>query len=310
VVLRTLYPGSEAPAYLEAADGTSVPLKLRNSLADPFGCVAQMEFWAPESELAPHTAYTIKFHPPEPPVDDPESSYASTLFVTGDADDVELEASPISVSTFQIRNSKSCEDGAACPDFVEVRAGSQKLSGAPTWFIVSSAAGRQVGPLGAGALGSADRDELAPHEEFRSVVVPLARDECATYQRMDVHGDILEEGELCDYEKCVKGNPETLDCGGGPGTINIPLEEQWEKVGANSCRNPPNARLNASLSTWQIEAVPLDQGSAGSESGACSVRSPGLTLGASGVLFALFGLAAWVRLTRNRTSRLARPRRS
>jgi hypothetical protein len=297
VVLRTLYPGSEAPAYLEAADGTSVPLKLRNSLAEPFGCVAQMEFWAPDSELAPHTAYAIKFRPPQPPVDDLESSYASTLFVTGGADAVELEPSPISVSTFQIRNSKSCEDKAQCPDFVEVRAGSRELSGSPTWFILSSAAGRQIGPLGPGALGPADPEDLAPHEEFRSVIIPLVRGECATYQRMDVHGEILEDGKLCDYEKCVKGNPEAPDCGGGPDKVNVPLDGQWDEVGANGCLNPPRARLNASTFTWQIGEGALDQDGAGSESGACSVRSPGLTLGERGALFTLFGLAAWVRLT-------------
>ncbi len=263
VVQRTSYPGSPAPAYLEGGGGTTIPLELRNTLEEPYACVARVEFLRPADALAPFTTYTVRFDVSQVPAEAfPDESYAPSSFTTGGEGAEDQAPSEISIDLFRITNQARCKASEKCQDLAEASAGSDILSGSPTWVRLSNGGESVVGPLGTGALSS-DPDGLVPHEEFVHVQLPLAaQDDCVLYERINARGEVIAEREICEYSKCVSAAATFGELGCGEGYPQLG-PELWESVSDDSCSAPGRATQDPATREWMVEP---------SE---CSVLAPG-----------------------------------
>jgi hypothetical protein len=264
VVQRTQSPGAHAPAYLEAEDGTVVPLELHDTLAEPYSCISQVEFLTPNTALEAFTTYAIKFDVSGvPQAQMSDDYYKTSYFKTGGADAQEDAPSEISIEVFHVANDAECaaDEENDCEDVIEVTAGSSSLSGSPTWLRLSTSKDSVVGPLGTGALSS-DEEGLVPHEEFAHVSLVVSGAECVRYERINARGEVISKGEICEPSKCVSTRARRAELGCGEGYPQLG-PEVWNDVSEDSCNAPPRATLNKKTHEWEIEAA------------SCSIRGAG-----------------------------------
>jgi hypothetical protein len=233
-------------ARLEASDGTVVMLVSKGLLYGAEGDCSTREFLAPVQPLAPSTTYTLKVEVNTAQEQTGPLIETRSFTTRADTETPEVEAhEPLKVESFYIEQGPPCEapKNSAGHDALDVYVTVKSSSRFPTWVRLRTA------PHASG---------LIDYSGGAARLVAFSRDECVTYERIDVRGEVVEQGSLCEPKKCTRSN--SLHLGGTCSFYGLDLdpwsrEQVWDAVADDSCSAPPSVVRDENDGTLKVRSL-------------------------------------------------------